>query len=70
MHYDKLVIVQYKSDGKTVVASNTYAFNQVLNSGFTPSNWKDTVGVNFQMDIGKKGAEMQEWVDQVHLTAW
>jgi len=70
MHYDKLVIVQHKSDGKTVAASNTYSFNQVHNSGWNPSGWSDTVGVNFQMDIGKYGAEMQEWVDQVHLTAW
>lgn len=70
MHYDKLVIVQHKSDGKTVAASNTYSFNKVMSSGWNPAGWHDTVGVNFQMDIGKKGAEMQEWVDQVHLTAW
>lgn len=69
-HYDKLAIVQYKSDGKTVVASNAYAFNKALPSGKNPAGWSDTIGVQFQMDIGKKGAEMQEWVDQVSLTAW
>ena len=70
MHYDKLVIVQYKSDGKTVAASNTYSFNKALPSGWNPAGWADNVGVQFQMDIGKYGAEMQEWVDQVHLIAW
>jgi len=70
MHYDKLVIVQYKSDGKTVAASNTYSFNKALTSGWNPAGWADNVGVQFQMDIGKYGAEMQEWVDQVHLIAW
>ena len=70
MHYDKLSIVQYKSDGATVAAGNTYAFNKALPSGWNPSGWSDTIGVQFQMDIGPKGAQMQEWVDQVSLTVW
>jgi hypothetical protein len=69
-HYDKLAIVQYKSDGKTIAANNTYWFNKALPSGKNPAGWSDTIGVQFQMDIGRKGAQMQEWVDQVSLTAW
>lgn len=69
MHYDKLTIVQLNST-YAVVANNTYSFNKALPSGWNPAGWSDTVGVQFQMDIGKKGAEMQEWVDQVSLTAW
>ena len=68
-HYDKLTIVQLNSS-YNVVANNTYSFNKALPSGKNPAGWSDTVGVQFQMDIGKKGAEMQEWVDQVSLTAW
>ena len=68
-HYDKLTIVQLNSS-YAVVANTTYSFNKALPSGWNPDGWSDTVGVQFQMDIGKNGADMQEWVDQVSLTAW
>jgi hypothetical protein len=34
------------------------------------TSWGDNMGVQFQIDIGKKGMEMQEWVDKVTLTVW
>jgi len=69
MHYDKLTIVQYKSDG-AVAANNTYAFNQAMPSGWNPPGWQDTIGVQFQMDIAGQGGQMQEWMDKVSLTMW
>ncbi len=68
-HYDKLTIVQYKSNGR-VASSNSYNLNRAYPSQFTPPGWGDDLGVQFQMDIGPKGAHMQQWVDQVRLTAW
>jgi hypothetical protein len=68
-HYDNLTIVQYKGSGK-VAATNSYMINKAFPSGMTPPGWGDNLGVQFQMDIGATGAQMQEWVDQVTLTAW
>ncbi len=68
-HYDNLTVVQYKSSGK-IAASNFYAMNKALPSGMTPPGWGDNLGVQFQMDIGPVGTQMQEWVDQVSLIAW
>ncbi|HTR64374.1 MAG TPA: hypothetical protein VMH85_01285 [Terriglobales bacterium] len=67
-HYDSLTIVQYKANGK-VASNNTYNFKTTYASQFTPPGWGDDLGVQFQMDIGGTGATMQEWVDQVTLTA-
>jgi hypothetical protein len=68
-HYDSLTIVQYNSNGSTA-SNKTYNLNTAYPSGPTPAGWTDNVGVQFQMDIAGKGATMQEWVDQVTLTAW
>lgn len=65
-HYDSLKIVQYGKGGATV--SRTYSWGVSYPSGPTPAGWTDNMGVQFQMDIGPSGAEMQEWVDQVTLT--
>jgi hypothetical protein len=67
-HYDQLTIVKHDSSGK-VTATNTYDFNRDYPAG-SESGWDDNIGVQFQMDIGAHGAEMQEWVDQVSLTTW
>jgi len=68
-HYDNLTIVQYNSSGK-VAANNSYTFNKAFLSQKTPAGWGDDLGVQFQMDIGHSGAQMQEWVDLVSLTVW
>jgi hypothetical protein len=68
-HYDSLYIAQYNSSGR-LVSQHTYRFDQALPSGQTPPGWGDNLGVQFQMDIGASGARMQEWVDEVSLTAW
>ena len=67
MHYDDLKIERADSSGK-IVAGNTYHFSKALPSGKT--SWQDNTGVQFQIDIGKNGMEMQEWVDRVNLTTW
>jgi len=67
MHYDDLTIERAGSDGK-IVARNTYHFNKAMPSGKT--SWRDNLGVQFQLDIGPNGAQMQEWVDKVNLTSW
>jgi hypothetical protein len=68
-HYDNLTITQYKSSGR-IAANSFYLINKTFPSGMTPSGWGDNLGIQFQMDIGPIGAQMQEWVDQVSLTAW
>ncbi|MFZ3211443.1 MAG: hypothetical protein WA188_07990 [Terriglobales bacterium] len=65
-HYDSLKIVQYNN--KRGGVSKTYSWNLSYPSGPTPAGWTDNMGVQFQMDIGPSGAEMQEWVDEVTLT--
>ena len=67
-HYDSLTIAQYNNRGK-LVSKSTYQFNQVLPAGQTPPGWGDNLGVQFQMDIGSTGTTMEEWVDEVNLTA-
>jgi hypothetical protein len=68
-HYDSLTIVQYNRSGK-LMSQQTYSFNQAFAAGTLPIGWGENLGVQFQMDIGPTGAAMQEWVDQVSLTAW
>jgi hypothetical protein len=68
-HYDSLTMVQYNSNG-SVASNRTYNLNLAYPSGPTPVGWTDNLGVQFQMDIGAKGATMQEWVDLVTLAAW
>jgi len=68
-HYDSLALVQYNSSGG-VVSNRTYNFNVTYPSGKMPAGWTDNMGIQFQMDIGSKGATLQEWVDKVTLTAW
>jgi hypothetical protein len=69
LHYDTLTITQYNQRGR-VVGRNSYNVNLAFPSQNTPPGWGDNLGANFQMDIGSSGAEMQEWVDKVTLTAW
>jgi hypothetical protein len=68
-HYDSLVMAQYNPLGRPL-SQNMYVFNQVLPGGTLPPGWGENLGVQFQMDIGATGTTMQEWVDQVSLTAW
>ena len=68
-HYDSLTMVQYNSNG-SVASIKTYNLNVAYPSGPMPAGWTNNMGVQFQMDIGPKGAAMQEWVDRVTLTAW
>jgi hypothetical protein len=67
MHYED-VRIQRADQSKKIVADHTYHFNKAMPSGKT--SWGDNMGVQFQIDIGKKGMEMQEWVDKVTLTVW
>lgn len=69
LHYDSLTIIQYDRSGRTA-SRNSYNLNRVFSSQLTPPGWGDNLGVQFQMDIGSSGTQMQEWVDQVTLTAW
>jgi len=68
LHYDTLTIVQYKPNGRTA-SNNSYNLKTTYGSQLTPPTWGENLGVQFQMDIGSQGASMQEWIDQVTLTA-
>jgi len=61
--------VQSNSAGK-VTANHSYGFNKAFPTQLTPPGWGDDLGVQFLMDIGSAGAQMQEWVDRVTLTTW
>jgi hypothetical protein len=67
--YDQLTIVRHNSAGK-VTANHSDGFNKPFPAQLTPPGWGDDLGVQFQMDIGSAGAQMQEWVDRVILTTW
>jgi hypothetical protein len=69
MHYDNFTIVQYDGN-KNILASNTYTLNLAYPSGPLPKGWDSVLGVQFQMDANANGGQMQEYVDQVKLTAW
>jgi hypothetical protein len=69
MHYDSFTVVQYDSN-KNIVASNTYTLNLAYPAGPLPKGWDSVLGVQFQMDANVNGGQMQEYVDQVKLTAW
>jgi len=68
-HYDSLVLEQYNGSGR-LRSRNTYTFNQAYPSAALPQGWSENMGVQFQMDIAGTGTSMQEWVDEVSLTAW
>ena len=34
------------------------------------TTWAATTGVQFQLDIGKSGTSLDEWIDQVKVTMW
>jgi hypothetical protein len=67
-HYDSLQILEYQYSNRRPT-STTYSWNLSYPSGPTPPGWTDNMGIQFQMDIGARGAEMQEWVDEVTLIA-
>jgi hypothetical protein len=68
-HYDSLQILQYGQYTNQRPSSTTYSWGLSYPSGPTPAGWTDNMGIQFQMDIGATGAEMEEWVDEVTLTA-
>jgi hypothetical protein len=70
VHYDNLTVAQYTPNGSNVVSWNWYGLNQAYPSQPKPAGWGDDLGVQFQLDNGSQGAQMQEWVDKVTLTAW
>ncbi len=68
VHYDSIKVDQSASKG----AVNLYSYNINLTegSGPLPAGWNENLGVQFQMDIGSSGSTMNEYVDEVALTAW
>ncbi|MFL6201173.1 MAG: hypothetical protein ACJ76J_18540 [Thermoanaerobaculia bacterium] len=36
----------------------------------TPAGWSSNLGVQFQLDIGASGIDLEEWFDDVKLTVW
>ena len=58
---------QYRYD-TLVVDGQVYSVNQTF-SGSSVS-WADTLGVQWQLDLGSNGLPANQWIDQVTLTAW
>ncbi len=51
-----------------VVDGNSYAVNQTYYGNY--QGWSDTLGVQWQLDLGGSGVDAHQWVDKVKLTIW
>jgi len=47
-----------------------YNVNVQKPAGVTPPGWGDNLGVQYQLDLNGAGGSLNEWVDEVKLTAW
>lgn len=56
-HYDTLVV-----DGAS------YSINRTFSP--TSTSWKESMGVQWQLDESSTGVDIHEWVDNVKLTVW
>jgi len=51
-----------------VVDGTAYAVNRTFSPSTT--NWKNTMGVQWQLDKSSTGVDLHQWVDNVKLTMW
>ncbi len=51
-----------------VVDGTAYSVNQTYYGNY--QGWSDTVGVQWQLDLGSSGVDAHEWIDKVKLTIW
>ncbi len=51
-----------------VVDGRAYNLNQTQPGAY--SGWGDTLGVQWQLDLGASGTDSKEWIDNVKLTIW
>ncbi len=51
-----------------VVDGKAYSVNQTFSGSW--SGWSDTLGVQWQLDLGPNGYATHEWIDKVTLSAW
>ena len=58
---------QYRYD-TLVVDGQVYTVNQTFSGSSV--GWADTLGVQWQLDLGSNGLPANEWIDQVKLTVW
>lgn len=62
------------------ISSNQYRYNTLVVDGVSYAvnqtfytngeNWADSMGVQWQLDLGSNGADAHEWVDEVKLSIW
>ncbi len=50
------------------VDDQAYALNKTFSTN--PTNWSDSMGVQWQLDQNGSGVPLNEWVDKVKLTIW
>jgi hypothetical protein len=55
--YNTLVV-----DGKSYDINRTFSPN--------PTTWKDTMGIQWQLDQSSTGVDIHQWIDNVKLTVW
>ena len=51
-----------------VVDGKAYSVNQTYTGSY--AGWADTVGVQWQLDLGGNGTDSKQWIDNVKLTIW
>ncbi|MFL6258323.1 MAG: hypothetical protein ACJ76Y_01320 [Thermoanaerobaculia bacterium] len=56
--------------GNVTIDGVTTQWNLLEPVGPTPAGWSSNLGVQFQLDIGSSGTDLEEWVDDVKLTVW
>jgi hypothetical protein len=51
-----------------VLDGKSYDINQTFSPNPTP--WKDTMGIQWQLDQSSTGVDIHQWIDSVKLTVW
>jgi hypothetical protein len=51
-----------------VVDGQSHDINRTFDPN--PTDWKDTMGIQWQLDQSANGGDVHQWVDNVKLTVW
>ena len=66
-YMERLGTSQYRYN-TLVVDGQAYPINRTFSPN--PTNWPDTMGIQWQVDQSSSGVDLHEWVDNVKLTVW
>ena len=67
LRMERLGTDHYRYD-TLVLDGQAYDINRTFDPNPTP--WKDTMGIQWQLDQSSSGVDIHEWIDNVKLTVW